>query len=268
MLCVALASTANAQEDVLRPSIPPPILFGLELGANYNMFSQNITRSFDVPNSPYDVYGSGDGYSPYFTVYADYQANKRMGVQFKLGIDRKSFGDGRVGTADCYTNQSGSESEPLQERIDYTVSTTFITLGALARLDVLPRWFVSLGPVMHVRLDSTNQVERFEYLGTRPCEFIDDLGNPIGKVLTVEKKIQSNPSTRIGLELGTGYRIPLTKKFNLIPNIRFQYMLTDFVEDRPSADQFRRFTLGIADVQLTETTLHSIQVGMALQFGL
>jgi hypothetical protein len=45
-------------------------------------------------------------------------------------------------------------------------------------------------------------------------------------------------------------------------------MLTDFVEDRPSADQFRRFTLGIADVQLTETTLHSVQVGLALQFGL
>ncbi|MBC8144363.1 MAG: hypothetical protein H7X80_02190, partial [bacterium] len=190
---------------------------------------------------------------------------KRMGVQVRLGIDSKRFGDGRIGTADFRTTDGATQI--VDEQLDYTVTTTFITLGALARFDPAPRFFVALGPVLHMRLDSTNQVERFEFLSPG-AEFTDANGNSIGKVLTVEKKIQSNPSTRFGLEFATGYRIPINRKFDLIPNLRFQYMLTEFVEDRPSADQYQRFTLGIADVRLTETMVHSAQLGVALQFGL
>ena len=268
-LCVALHVPARAQEDVLRPSIPPPIKYGVEVGANYNVFSQDIARSHPVPNSPFDAYASGDGVSPYLFAYADYSVTKQLGIQLKAGLDRKVFGNERVGSADCYRFVDGqAEFDTLSQRLSYTVASTYISLGTMARVTLGSSFNLSFGPVLHVRLDSTNQVEEMEYITNGPCEFVDDNGTPLGKSKTEEKNIQSNPTTRLGLELAAGFRIPIGKDLELIPNIRAQYMLTEYIEDRASGDQYQRFSTGTAEVQLTQTMLHSAQLGFAVQFGL
>ena len=264
-----LTSNALAQEDVLRPSIAPPIKYGVEVGANYNIFAQDIARSVPVPNSPYDAYASGSGVSPYGFIYADYSINKSFGVMVKAGLDTKSFGNSMIGTGDCHSiNGTQTEFTSLSERLDYKVTTTFVTLGAIGRFTVGSRLNMSFGPLLQVRLDSTNQIEEREFITDGPCEFLDVNGNGIGKTLIEEKKIESNPSTRIGFEGGIGYRFTINRQFDLIPTLRMQYMITEYIEDRPSADQYQRFSVGVADVDLTNTSLHSVQLGVALQFGL
>jgi len=274
-LTAALGAPALAQEDVLRPSLPVPLTYGIELGGNYNMFTQDIARPFPLDDSPFNAYADGDGFSWYGLLFADYEFQKGMGVQLKLGLDRKSFGNSFTGVADCALIRPGGsiDYQTVDMTVDYDVSATYLVLGTHFRLDLFNSdAFVTLGPTLHLRLDSTYQRERGTILSEGPCEFLDEGGAQIGKVVEVEQYIQSEPSARLGLEGSIGYRFDVSSDLSIAPILRYQFMLTEFIEDRGSGDQYRRYTYrdefpatqGAIPIQISNTVLNSVQLGVAL----
>jgi hypothetical protein len=264
-LCVALVVPAHAQEDVLRPKLPPVLTYGVEVGGNYNMFSLDMQRTIGLTDSPFDAYLTGKGFSPYGFVSADYRLGKRVGIQFKAGIDQKRVGNSEEGIADVAITRPGGSViyDTTQLRLEYEVVSTYVTMGALGRYDVTPEFFVTAGPVLHVRLDSTKQTEIEDVPADDIAVFED--GSKHRETVTY---IQSKPSVRLGLEASAGYRFPINRTLAIVPQIRYQYMITDFIEDRPSSDKYRRFTFEHDAVTLTNTQLHSVQLGVGVQFAL
>jgi hypothetical protein len=264
-LCVALVVPARAQEDVLRPHLPPRLTYGVEAGANYNMFSLDMERRMGIQGSPFDAYLEGDGVSPFIALSADYRLTKRFGVQFELGYDQKRIGNSRQGIADvAITRPAGAVIyDTTNLTLDYTVVTTYITTGFLGRFNITPQLFVSAGPVFHFRLDSTEQTE-IETIPEDDIAVFED-GSKRRETVT---RIQSKPSMRMGIELTTGFRIPVAREIAIVPQLHYQYMITDFIEDRNSEDKYRRHTESLDQVRLTNTQLHSIQLGIGVQFAM
>lgn len=268
-LCVAGSSPLRAQEDVLRPTIPSPITYLAETGINYNAFSQTITRAIDA-HTPFDAVAAGNGVSPYVSIGADYAISKRAGIQLKLAYDQKRFSGNAEGLADIIIvhGPEAIEYDTVMSYLDYEVTVNYLDIAALVRLDVVDDLFVTAGPIFQMRLDSTRQRNTNEIRGASDGEYFDAAGNPAGKSVTTEFGIQSKPSTRFGLAASAGYRIAVSKSVAVVPQIRFQYMLTELIEDRSTVDDYRPYSVGPIDLTLTETMLHSVQLGVGIHFGL
>ena len=265
LFCVAASPSLLAQEDVLYPHLPPKITYGAELGANYNMFSLDMDRTLDLQNSPFDAYRSGTGISPYLFAWLDYGLSKRFGMQFKLGVDSKRVGNSADGVADCVIPRPGGSVEYRSSdlRLEYEVVTTWLTLGALARFNVTPQIFLTAGPTLHIRADSTSQLEIEDVPADGVCVFEDGTTHR-----ETRSRIQSDPTLRAGIETSIGYRHVVSSDLTIIPQLRYQFMISDFIEDRASEDKYQRFSAGTDNVMLTNTQLHSVQLGVGFQFDL
>jgi hypothetical protein len=274
-LLAAASISLRAQENVLYPSLPSPIRYGVELGGNYNMFSQDFQRELELEDSPFNAWAEGTGISWYVTAMAEYVINKTMGIQAKLGIDQKRVGNSFDGIADGAVARPGGsldyQSGPMT--LETSLRATYLTLGAHFRLDLTPGLFATVGPTFHLRIDSLHQTEKATYTGEGELQFSDQAGNSIGKTLETEMNLSSDQSTRIGIEAAVGYRFEVGPSLVVAPTLRYQYMISPFIEDRPSGDQYRRFTYrdefpnGFIPVSITNSTLTSIQLGIGLQFG-
>jgi hypothetical protein len=267
-LCAALSMPVCAQEDVLRPHLPPRFTLGFEAGASYNMLTMDIARTVGFTDSPYDAYESGTGVSPYAFASIDYALSKNAGIMLKLGLDRKSFGNERTGLADCVIPRPGGSLiyDTTRERLQYTVSSNFFAAGLEGRYDLTPELFATLGPVMHVRVGGTSQTEIKDLPEDGGCYFND--GTRHSETTT---DIQTEPTVRLGVEIGAGYRIPVARRVAIVPQLRFQYMITDFLADRDSGDEYQRFYRNGGEpdrTRLTNTVMHSVQLGIGVQFGM
>lgn len=265
-LCVAASAPAYAQEDVLRPRIPAPIAYGFELGGNYNMFSLDMQRTIGFVDSPYDAYLDGMGFSPYAKLSVDYSFTERFGAIFTLGFDQKRVGNERTGVADCIIPRPGGALiyDTTRLNLDWEVATNYLTLGLLGRFDAIGGLFFTAGPVMHFRMDSTSQTEIETLPDDSRCFFEDS-----SRQRVTDSRIQSKPSSRFGLEAAVGYRFAIGEQLAIVPQIRYQWMITPFIEDRPSGDKYQRFFKGESfgdATYLTNTQLNSIQVGVGLSY--
>jgi hypothetical protein len=274
-LLAAASISLRAQENVLYPTLPSPIRYGIELGGNYNMFSQDFQRALELEDSPFNAWAEGTGISWYVTAMADYAISKTMGIQARLGVDRKRVGNSFDGIADGAVGRPGGsidyQSGPMT--LETSLRATYLTLGAHFRLDLTSGLFATVGPTFHLRIDSLQQTETATYTGPGELQHSDQAGNPIGKTLETETSLSSDQSTRVGVELAVGYRLEVGPSLAVVPTLRYQYMISPFIEDRSSGDQYRRFTyrdefpLGFIPVSITNSTLSSIQLGIGLQFG-
>ncbi|MCS7177596.1 MAG: hypothetical protein NZ960_08325 [Candidatus Kapabacteria bacterium] len=278
-LLVLLESAAVvAQEDILRPRGAPvvapweeptlPVLLGIEAGGNWNMASQVLRYSpFEPTNTPSRLFRSGSGFSPTFNVGADIGLTPQLGLVVRAGYDIKQWGNSGTGEADCIDFLTGAIRE-VPVAAEWTFVVHYITLGAGLRYNLTPQLWLSGGVTAHFH--RTNQ-QKEKYSVDDPagnCGFVNPADGRLYRTLEITSEWNTPPmkSSRIGLELGAGYRIMLGYKLWLVPRVQFQ-LLSSFREDVRSRDSWKR-SEGIVDVIGRDASQHSLQLLVGLWFGL
>jgi hypothetical protein len=276
LVLLVLSPTLFAQEDVLRPRIPDglfkPVTLGFELGANFNMFSQTIEQVQQTPFVPdtwTEAHKTGTGFSPYAGLMVDLPLGKLISLQFKGTFDSKRFGNTERIKYDSPLLPGGIRSMDVDW--EYSVLVNYIGAGFAVRVNPTPELFATIGTIAHFRLaDAENEgtqtiVAPDEGLWTIP-------GKPNSKVNSNSSTDTTYTSTRVGLEVGAGYKIPIAEKFFLVPQLRYQYMFSKLKEDsdpsKPTNDGSRLTTAGAFSYTTKDAVLHSIQLGVALWFQL
>ena len=270
--------SAAAQEDVLRPNGRPegvttssgssggglPFILGLEAGANFNFFSQTIEGTWD--ESPYNVYGDGFGVTPLFGIYADIGISESIGIGVRLLYDMKSFGASQnEALLDCFIENQGYTVVPVS--IEYTESISYLTINPVLRWQATPEFFVHIGPVIQIAVDSLTNTTTYTVDESETCRFF--YGTPQeSTTLTTEGSAEADPSTRFGLDLGLGYRIALSSTIDLVPRLGYQLMFTPYAQDIEFLDDSRANTIDFAQASATSPMLNSLQLSVALWFNL
>lgn len=268
----------SAQEDVLRPHGRPgsaspsgstsgkgiPFILGLEAGANFNFFSQAIDGTWE--ESPYNVYDQGLGVSPFFGLYADIGLSESFGIGVRILYDRKSFGNSQdEALLDCFVENQGYTVAPIS--VEYTESVSYVTINPVLRWQATPQFFVHLGPVIQFAVDSLSNTTTFTVDESEACRFY--YGTPQeSTTLTTEGSAAADPSTRFGIDVGLGYRIPLSSTIDLVPRLGYQLMFTPYSQDVEFLDDSRANTIDFSPATATSPTLNSLQLSLSLWFNL
>jgi hypothetical protein len=271
LVLLVLSPTLYAQEDVLRPRIPDglfkPVTLGLEVGSNFNMFSQTVEQTPVVPDTWLEAHKSGTGFSPYAGLMVDLPLGKLISLQFKGTFDSKHFGNTERIKHDNQSPTGGFRSMDVDW--EYSVDVNYIGAGAAIRVNPTPELFATVGTIAHFLLADAS----FE--GTRTIVAPEDAfwtisGKPRSKVDSNSDTDTSYTSTRVGLEVGAGYKIPIAKHFFLVPQLRYQYMFDKLYPDLPKQkdDGTRATTASTFKYITKDAALHSIQLGVALWFQL
>lgn len=272
IFCTVFYSTFS-QEDVLRPNGRPhnyysnyngsddyekaPWYFGVEAGLNFNFFSQKIQWTDAVPDAyrptSYDNLTSGFGLSPHIGVMVDIPITKTLGVEARLSYDSKYFRN--KGNGSDFNSISGAQ---LTTTVDWNVTADYLTFTPLLRGDIDKDWFFTIGPTFHFLIgDVKPNVDYTPYLNAP----INSSWNPYIKssLSSITQK-----STRIGIEGGIGYKYQINPKIYLVPQARFQLMLT------PNYDDFKIYSLSNYNdlVYFKDRMQHSIQFALAVWFEL
>jgi hypothetical protein len=263
-----------SQEDVLRPRNSGkasasseksdfkrrPFYIGVEGGLNTNFYSQNLAWSSPVPNSVYNAYSSGLGFSPYFAALIDLPLSSSWSLQGRLTYDAKSFSNSYTGIVDNYDVNSGTTSDASEE-MKYTATCAYFGISIFLRYDLTDNLFLVFGPTIQLPLDRLDQTNTQTLLS--PGAYFDL--TTLRTVNTFKTDPATGLNARIGAEFGVGYKIPLSKKILLVPQARFQFMPTLMFDNQLTNDGLRSF-YGNPVLAGTDNLLHSLQVGLGIWF--
>lgn len=279
-----LLLTANlsiAQEDVLRPNKPGdaersrkkrPLSIGLDLGINYNFFSQDVQGIF--PDSRHDVFSSGDGIAPVVALYVDIPITDKLGVEIGASYEGKDFGNSETGIAECVIVDEFGFATIVDSRIEkeYDISVAYFGLSALLRYDITSRLFVMAGPVLHFQAGDAENTETDIIHDPDECFLLPEFTGRTDSVksFTRTATVDNTESTRFGIEIGAGYRIPIAKKISIVPKAGFQIMLTEPASDEIDFEDSRFVPIGFTPnaYTLTDKTLNSLYATIGILFEL
>lgn len=285
LLVVCLSLTASAQdEDVLRPrgsnssnarrgssssSSSTPIIFGIEAGVNYNMFSQ--TMSGLVPDSRFALNQSGSGISPFVGAFVDIEVARNLGVQIKLAYDQKKFSNSKDAIRDCgVVDQLTGITTVVDANItgEYTNTISYIDLTPQLRWNITPELVFLIGPTAHFQLGNGSGTYTETVSSDGQCFY--NPGTPQqSKTITATVDSLATIAPRFGIQLDLGYKIPLSNSISLVPKVGYQYMFTKIANDGILQDDSKALSTGVSpDVSITDRTLHSLQFTLGLWFQL
>jgi hypothetical protein len=278
IICFLSATTTLAQEDVLRPhgkkrtseseedwtSKRNPIIIGVEAGLNINLFSQNMVWDPNFPHGTiWNGLSSANGLSPHFGVLVDVPINKTFAVQLRASYDMKDYG---VSTNGTDYDVNGFEHD-LNLKVD--VKSSYVTLTPLLRINATENLFFTVGPTFHFLAGDIETTWSPNALDNSDLGFYPFWGGmgfsgvSSGSITVAETQIQK--SSRIGIEGGVGYKIPLSKSIYLVPQGRFQLMFTPVTSDTYWVD-FQNIN-SVVETS-SNRTVNTIQLALALWFEL
>ncbi len=273
-LCLGLFvfSFAYSQEDVLRPKgkskyqdsyeydqAHQPFILGIEAGLNYNMLSQTQDWYYEH-GTIYDGLESASGFSPHLGVLVDYPLNHNMGIQLRLSYDSK------YAQVDIDGFDYNYSLVPKDMTGDVDVVANYTTVTPLFRYNFDENLFMTIGPTIHilsseietgwdmaVKGDVLDNIPYWDYLGFGPFS---------AQKLTFNVLDEYKVETRVGLEFGIGYKVPIAKNIYLVPQGRFQYMLSKFEKD----SQLLNSTNSTVIEETKDVMMHSIVFALGLWF--
>ncbi len=298
MITVCTEAIASDGEDVLRPRgsaaerhandglrVSRSMILGIEGGANYSMFSQTMNRTgAALPDSPENVLKEGAGISPYFGLTADFLLAKSIGLQFRALYDAKNvsreFNSASDGTVD---NSFQIINVPLVAK--YTLDMNNITTALALRIDITKSVFITAGPMAQFTLGNVTRHDEVRIVNTDSNYFRINYDGIAGKYSSIERSINkvskllsgnqyvadsgvSYSSMRYGLEFGIGAKLDIGKNLWLVPQVRYQYMLTPLYNNFGAEDGVRMLTNQPSHIDFSDPKLHSLQFGAALWFGI
>jgi hypothetical protein len=276
LLIVALSfNYVISQEDILRPKGRKiignqtvekekykrrPFILGIEGGLNYNMFGQDMAWGTALPNTPFEVLKMGQGFSPYFGANLGIELSDKIALHLRLNYDQKFFSNEKTGDIDVYIQQT-NQIVTGQEKQDYDNKLAYIHLAFDLRYNFNKNLFGTFGVFYQSQIGDL--VGNFnQTLLTKDAFY----GN--GTATNHISGTSTGMPDRTGIEIGVGYKIPISKNAYLVPTGRFQWALTKTNNDESTTDIARSYTVGIVPVNLTNRKLNSIQLGLALWFEL
>ncbi len=294
-LLLSMSLTALAQdEDVLRPrgsnssnarrgsssssSSSTPIIFGIEGGINYNMFSQTLAWAIPVANSNVALYESGSGISPLFGAFVDFGVTQNLGIQVKLAYDQKKFGNSKSAIRDCQIEDPITGIISLTDANvtgEYSQTMTYIDITPQLRWNVTPELFFLVGPTAHFQLDNGSATFTETISSDGQCFYSPNTPQQ-SKTISASTDSLATNAPRIGMQLDLGYKLALSPSVYLVPKIGYQYMFTKLAEDVPitgnpltdNLDYTKFYTLGTIPYSTTNAALHSLQFTLGLWFQL
>lgn len=271
ILLFLFSYTVMAQEDVLRPRIDGQqssknkevgFYLGFEAGLNLCFFNQKIS-----PNAApvFETVKTGSGVAPFFGIIADFPINQSFGIQTRLNYDAKHVSNS--GSGIDYASD-GFNLYPKQMDLTVEQDIKYVSWSILARINATNELYFTVGPTIQYRsgeIETTwkpiskdgTGLENFPFwgLGTNSMGLIGTAG-------TAKVNESGAINTRVGLEIGAGYKIIIGKNIFLIPKAQFQFMLTN------TAENTAWFNYDGTIVTATDKMLHSLQLGVAVLFGI
>ncbi len=279
LLCASIVSMTvalRADEDVLRPKGRPepwtgppsqglirnPWALGIEVGGSLSLFGQDVTQ-YQAPTYQTNL-TSGSGLGPLLNLAVDYAITDAVGIQARLGYDRKHFTISGFIDTPCETPPGSGIYIPT--RVEHTTSQTiaYWTGGLALRFRFEENWVVLAGATYHSR--SNASFTDTDTITSGTCQFYDDLGNRLG-----QRREQSGSNTsaftaaRWSLDLSVGYRIPLSENIIFLPRLAGQIFLTPLAADNASYGYHP--VLGQI-YEFTNRRLHALQLVLGVWFNL
>lgn len=236
LLLFLFISSTQAQEDILRPKGRPdgegytyvkrsktPIDIGFKFGVNLHSFS--MTQSWDayMDHPGTLVYAQGSGISPYLAVLIDWHLNRKIGIQFEIGNEFVNFGNYYTGLSTFY-DDFNEEFVLAQEYWDYEIDGSFIDIGILFRYNITEEIALLFGPYFKIPGTFTNKIH------LHPLDenlFYSINGFPENEF---NNETTLNVNTTIALDIGVSYKFILSKKWSIVPQVSYQFMLNDFTD--------------------------------------
>jgi hypothetical protein len=300
-ICISLlivASMAFSQEDVLRPHGErkktgggsteylyrrSPFTLGIEGGINFNMFSQDIIWEKD-PNTGqdyvqhgtiFDGLGSATGISPHVGIFAGFDFSSTIGVLLRLAYDNKYVNKSLTGTDYSYNAISGFTEHPM--KVDVSMNASYLSFTPLLKIQATPDLFFTVGPTLQFLLGDVET--KWSPTVTDNSAFLNEFlfwqsmgfGSTYSETITIKDAGSDSVAytPRLGLEAGIGYKIPISNNIFIVPQIRYQLMLTNVLTDTyfyvfPIANPTNQLTVE----QSQNKMMHSLQLALALWFDL
>lgn len=272
-----LMSTAKS-EDVLRPkgkssmdnALMPannqtPFYFGLEIGANYNIFSPDMNWEPQIFNSPLSVLEEGSGLSFYAGVYFEIPFADNQSIHTKIQYSNYSFGNEKNTIGECIIfDEFGNAQEirAMDLRTEYDQSINFVVIEPLYKLffvDDIPIFFM-IGPSIQFGV-GTSEATFSQTILDEDCFFTDEFGNQtqFNSVTTTDDYSE----IRLGLNFSLGYEY-YVDGFVIAPQLHFSLMPTSIFEDESVIDDTRPNLDGESVLSLTNQNLNSIRFSIAV----
>lgn len=275
---VLILSTAVAQEDVLRPRGAPvfeavpehglPVMVGIEGGLNWNFASTSLQYLSPTPptNTPDQQFTSGSGFSPFAAVAVDLGLTPKLGLQLRLGYDAKTIGHSGTAEADCY-DPLGAYLETTPVSVEWTFTMSALTAGAGLRYELTPQLWLTAG-VTALFLQSNKQTATLTSQSDQ-CGFLNPGDGQLYRTLQTTTEFNSPPmkKTRVGAEVGLGYKIALARSLWLVPQLQFQ-LLSTFRDEINGRDEWKPSSSGVSDYVSKSPSQHSLRLLVGLWFGL
>lgn len=295
-------ATAADDEDVLRPHgskterntgsnsssriSKSTVIFGIEGGINYSMFSQTMNRTgAALADSPENVLESGDGISPYFGIMADFPIVSSVGIQLRALYDPKKVSNTFNGTVDATTNTIPPRITDMPTTSEFTLTMDNLSIAAALRVDLTPSVFITAGPMAQFTLGDVKRKDIWS--SAKPDTFTININyeGKLGPNTSISRETTSAtnfmpnipPNTpnaspfkkvRIGLEVGLGGKIDIGSNLWLVPQVRYQYMFTPLNDNFKANDLSRTLTNQQSVIEFSNPKLHSLQIGLGLWFGI
>ncbi|HYF02780.1 MAG TPA: outer membrane beta-barrel protein [Patescibacteria group bacterium] len=294
---------AQQEEDVLRPrgksaaevaeekstsgsysGNSGQIAVGVEAGINYNMFAQDIERSFPIENSMEDAHLMGSGVSPFGAIFIDFPLTNGFGIQVKGIADFKSWSNTKRGDA-AFIRDNDPTLTPNPGVLEgkYSASAFYIGIAALLRIDVGNNLFFTVGPTYHALSGEVEREDRVEIVEGAEDLFIrynyqGDQGQfrqiertttlPTSFILPLaDYSTGSYNTSRLGIEAGVGYKINMNNIW-LVPQFRYNHALSNVASETTEIDIWQLNSNGAPEMTLKNSRLNSLQFSIALMFNL
>ena len=274
LLLIFISFSLIAQEDVLRPNGKPGVdyskfekssfILGVRTGMNYNMFSQDMAYvDYILPNTPYKVFESGGGLSLYLGFLADVSLNEEWGLQFAVDFDNVYFANEDDGLVECTDIDGWLITNAAKAEMEYNYSGLMFDFSILARYNINKNFSILFGPI--IRMPIGDFENEFTLTSKEDGCYADVINQR--KSVTYESDVEFD--SQLGVDFGMLYKIPLSKKMWLVPELHFNYFLNKTNEDILvyDYDRSQQITYGeAADVQFSDAFLHSLKLGVAIWF--
>lgn len=236
MMLSAVAAFADPpDEDVHRPIIPGrgQLYAQFDLGFNFTSLNGNDVVRARTPtiDGPTTLYESGSGLAPLFSASIGYEFNRTVGLLLRADVDMRGASNSGTTIDTCRVQDvtGAVVLTPVNIDKEYSLDVTYLSLSALAKFR-FDQFFVFAGPSIAVPLSrnftETNTVVDDASLCTYFPGNLDS-----SKVITGSVTGSNNTRQRVSFKLGAGYIIPLTSRMSLVPQLGYDFGLSDVLQD-------------------------------------
>lgn len=262
---------------------------GGETGFNYNMFSQDLERSVAISNSPEDVLKSGSGLSRTVAFFVDLPVTSFLGIQGKVLADQKKWSNTGKGGLDALNDDDDLAGTSVIDA-EYETIANYLGAALLLRLDIgSTGFFVTAGPTYQFLIEDITRTDKLKISLSQEqidagfpaasfpvnYELEDGEYSEISRTTSkpemmlppvFDSQIGEYSSTRLGIEAGVGYRIPVVSPWLIVPQIRYNRQLSTLATETKTFDTWQETSQEISELTFKNAKVHSIQATISFVY--